>query len=61
MLLRFAVKSAGLSILIWYHNIVYPFLCPTECKEKLKSSLLIMGEIGVNDYNFTMPRKQSRR
>ncbi|KAG6787690.1 hypothetical protein POTOM_003733 [Populus tomentosa] len=51
------VKWTGLSILIWYHNIVYPFLCPTECKEKLKSSLLIMGEIGVNDYNLAFHYK----
>lgn len=28
------------------------FICLTDCKEKLKSSLFIMGEIGANDYNM---------
>ncbi|KAJ7009664.1 hypothetical protein NC653_000383 [Populus alba x Populus x berolinensis] len=28
-----------------------------ECKEKLKSSLPIMGEIGVNDYNLAFHYK----
>ncbi|KNA22038.1 hypothetical protein SOVF_037680 isoform A [Spinacia oleracea] len=54
------IKSSLLVQLDWFESHLHS-ICSTvsECRERLAKSLILMGEIGGNDYNWALSQRNS--
>ncbi|XP_021755523.1 acetylajmalan esterase-like [Chenopodium quinoa] len=50
------------SQLSWFKSHLHNICCnPAECKEKLRKSLVLVGEIGANDYNYALSQGRTMK